>query len=61
MQALLHPSRDAVDRSTQIISLVALNRARSSRTLDRDPGGPHEAYPWAYAFPRPAMVDSRIP
>ena len=45
-------------RTAQIISVEALNRARSRRTLAADPGAPDEAHPWAYAFPRPRTVDA---
>ena len=61
MSALSDPRPDLVERSAEIIPFTALHRARTLRVLDRDPGPPGEAHPWAYAFPRPSVAQSERP
>ena len=58
MQALSYPRPQPVGRLAQIIPFAELNRARSLRALDRDPGPPLDPHPWAYAFPRPWIDES---
>jgi hypothetical protein len=56
MSALSDPRPEPLERSAEIIPFSALNRARTQRVLDRDPGPPGEAHPWAYVFPRPSQT-----